>query len=239
MKHRLYLPPPLAVGADRVLDADQTHYLSRVLRLARGSPLLCFDGVGSAWQATLTALSAKAATVHLDACIETLPAPVERLHLVQGILKGAAMDQVIQKATELGATDLWLLAASRSNVALEPERIARKRDHWQRIIESAATQCQQLHLPQLHGPLGLTGCLAALGAARIILLDPGAAPLPLEFAPGSTAVLIGPEGGWTDPERMLAIGSGATPCGLGPLVLRAETAPLAVLAALRHSRRWR
>jgi 16S rRNA (uracil1498-N3)-methyltransferase len=238
VKHRLYLPPPLAAGTERLLDTDQTHYVIRVLRLPRGAELLCFDGEGSAWRATLAAVSARSATVRLDALIEALPPPGTRLHLAQGLLKGAAMDQVVQKATELGATDIWLLAAARSNLALDAERLDRKRSHWQRVIESAATQCQQLHLPQLHGPMPLDECLAALHETRIMLLDPGAPPLPLEATLGSVTALIGPEGGWTDAERALALGHGAQPCGLGRLVLRAETAPLAVLAALRHSRRW-
>jgi 16S rRNA (uracil1498-N3)-methyltransferase len=238
VKHRLYLPPPLTAGADRALDAEQAHYLTRVLRLPRGAPLVCFDGVGSAWRATLTAVSGKSATIRIEECLEQLAAPIERLHLVQGILKGAAMDQVVQKATELGATDLWLLEAARSNVAVGAERVARKREHWQRVIESAAAQCHQLHLPRLHGPLSLAACLDELRDVQLLLLDPGAAPLPLEPPPGALAVLIGPEGGWSDPERSLAVNQGAVPCGLGRLVLRAETAPLAVLAALRHGRHW-
>jgi 16S rRNA (uracil1498-N3)-methyltransferase len=238
MKHRLYLPPPFAAGAERVLDADQAHYLTRVLRLPRGGRLTCFDGAGSAWLATLTAASGKSATVRFDELLEQRPAPGARLHLVQGILKGAAMDEVIQKATELGATDIWLLEAARSNVALDRDRRGRKLEHWQRIVESAAAQCQQLHLPDLHGPLSLAECLDALGAVPVLFLDPGAQPLPLVPPEGPLAVLVGPEGGWSDPERTLAIGRGAMPCGLGRLVLRAETAPLAILAALRHSRHW-
>jgi len=238
VKHRLYLPPPLAAGTERPLDAEQTHYVSRVLRLPRGAELLCFDGEGSAWRGTLAAVSARSATVRLEALIESIPPPGARLHLAQGLLKGAAMDQVVQKATELGATDIWLLAAARSNLALDADRLDRKRGHWQRVIESAATQCQQLHLPRLHGPMPLGECLAALQETRIMLLDPGAPPLPLEATVGPVTALIGPEGGWTDAERALALTQGAQPCGLGRLVLRAETAPLAVLAALRHSRRW-
>jgi 16S rRNA (uracil1498-N3)-methyltransferase len=238
MKHRLYLPPPFAPGAERVLDADQTHYLTRVLRLPRGSTLICFDGVGSAWRATLTAISGRHATLRFDEELEHRPAPLHRLHLVQGILKGAAMDEVIQKSTELGATDLWLFDAARSNVSLAQERRGRKLEHWQRIVESAAAQCHQLHLPILHGPLPLADCLDALSATQLLLLDPGAPPLPLEPPEGTLAVLVGPEGGWSESERTLAIARGALVCGLGRLVLRAETAPLAVLAALRHSRHW-
>lgn len=238
MKHRLFLAPPLSTGMDRTLDAEQTHYLTRVLRLPRGSPVTCFDGIGSAWRATLTDISGRSASVRLEERLESVPAQVERLHLVQGMLKGAAMDQVIQKATELGATDIWLLDAARTNVALDAGRISRKLEHWQRVIESAAGQCQQLHLPRLHGPMSLAECLGSLAGVCVLLLDPGAPALPLNPPTGSLAVLIGPEGGWSEQERTLAARHGAMPCGLGRLVLRAETAPLAVLAALRHSRGW-
>jgi 16S rRNA (uracil1498-N3)-methyltransferase len=81
-------------------------------------------------------------------------------------------------------------------------------------------------------------CLAELNGVAVLLLDPGAPPLPLAPPGGALAVLVGPEGGWTDQERALALRHGAMPCGLGRLILRAETAPLAVLAAMRHARGW-
>jgi 16S rRNA (uracil1498-N3)-methyltransferase len=238
VKHRLYLPPPLAAGSDRILDADQTHYLTRVLRLPRGAVIVCFDGAGAAWEATLADVTGRAATLRIERLIEHTDPPAGRLHLVQALLKGAAMDEVIQKATELGATDIWPLAAARSNVGLDGERLSRKREHWQRVIESAAAQCRQLYLPQLHELSRLDACLAQLNDVRLLLLDPGAPPLPRTLPEGALAVLIGPEGGWDEAERARAIALGARPCGLGALVLRAETAPLAVLAALRHSRGW-
>jgi 16S rRNA (uracil1498-N3)-methyltransferase len=238
VKHRLYLPPPLTAGSDQTLDYEQTHYLTRVLRLPRGTAIVCFDGAGAAWEATLGDATARTATLRIERLIERTDPPAERLHLVQGLLKGAAMDEVIQKATELGTTDIWLLAAARSNVGLDRVRLARKREHWQRVIESAAAQCRQLHLPRLHGPLRLDECLSELAGVTSLLLDPGAAPLPRDLPDGALAVLIGPEGGWDDAERAHAISHGARAYGLGSLVLRAETAPLAVLAALRHSRGW-
>jgi 16S rRNA (uracil1498-N3)-methyltransferase len=238
VKHRLHLPPPLAAGTDRPLDSEQTHYLTRVLRLSRGAQIVCFDGAGSAWEAVLVAVAGRTATLRIERLLERTDPPGDRLHLVQGLLKGPAMDEVIQKATELGATDIWLLAAARSNVGLDGERVSRKREHWQRVVESAAAQCRQLHLPRLHGPLRLDECLAGVAGASLLLLDPGAPPLPRTLPDGSLAVLIGPEGGWDDAERSRAHAHGARACGLGALVLRAETAPLAVLAALRHSRGW-
>lgn len=238
MKHRLYLPPPLSTGAEITLDAERAHYLVRVLRLTRDTRLICFDGEGSAWASTLTTASPKAATLRLDELLEQRPPPVAALHLAQGLLKGAAMDQVIQKATELGVTDLWLVAAARSNVSLDRSRMERKLEHWRKIIQNAAEQCHQLHLPRLHGPLPLTDCLVALSETHLIMLDPGAPALPLQVDGDAIAILIGPEGGWSEPERDLAAGHGVHRHGLGPLILRAETAPLAVLAAIRHGRGW-
>ena len=238
MTPRLFLPGPLAAGGLYPIAPEQSHYLTRVLRLATGDAVLCCDGAGGLWRAGLVRQSARAFGVELIECLEQIPAPTARLHLLQGLLKGAAMDTVLQKATELGATDIWLIAAARSNVSLGAERAERKRTHWLGILESAAAQCQQLHLPALHGPLELPDALDALTGIPVLLLDPGAAPLPRELPSGPVALLVGPEGGYSAPERELALGRGAIACGLGSLILRAETAPLAALAAIRHSRGW-
>lgn len=238
MTPRLFLPGPLAAGAPCAITPEQSHYLTRVLRLTAGDDVLCCDGAGALWRAVLARAGARAFGIELIECLQQTPAPTARLHLLQGLLKGAAMDTVLQKATELGATDLWLITAERSNVSLGAERAERKRVHWLGVLESAAAQCQQLHLPALHGPLALPDALDALTGIPLLLLDPGATPLPRELPAGPIALLVGPEGGFAAPERALALARGATPCGLGSLILRAETAPLAALAAIRHARGW-
>jgi len=239
LKHRLYLPGPLTPQDVVTLDRERAHYLTRVLRLRRGEAIVCFDGAGSAYQARLSDATARTATLQLGDLLVCEAPPIARLHLAQGLLKGAAMDQVVQKATELGATDLWLVQAGRSNVSGDADRLARKCEHWQRVIESASEQCGALHLPRLHSPRTLAALCAEAPAARIILLDPGAPPLPLDLPRESLLLLIGPEGGWSASEREVAVHAGAVCHGLGDRVLRAETAPLAVLAALRHSWGWR
>lgn len=238
MTPRLFLPGPLSAGGLHPLAPEQAHYLLRVLRLAAGDPVLCCDGAGELWQAVLVRSGSRAFAVELIACQLRTPAPTLRLHLLQGLLKGAAMDTVLQKATELGATDIWLITSARSNVSLGPDRVERKREHWLGILESAAAQCQQLHLPALHGPMALPDALDGMAGTSLLLLDPGAAPLPHALPPGPVGILVGPEGGFAGPERDLALGRGAIACGLGSLILRAETAPLAALAAVRHSRGW-
>ncbi len=239
MKHRLYIPAPLETGQTIRLDPTKAHYLSRVLRLHKGSELLCFDGLGTAWNATLEDDSARSAALRLIEVVLRQVPPEPRLHLVQGLLKGNGMDQVVQKATELGATDIWLIDARRSNVSLTGERLERKLEHWQRIVESACEQCGQLHLPILRKPQPLAEFLQSPPMAQLIMLTPGAAALPLSLPAGPLALLVGPEGGWSDEEQSLATARGVALQGLGALVLRAETAPLAALAAIRHGWGWR
>jgi 16S rRNA (uracil1498-N3)-methyltransferase len=239
VKHRLYVAPPIQSGQTLDLDSERAHYLLRVLRLRRGQEIECFDGIGRAWVATLADASARSAKLQVGALLAEAPEPEPRLHLAQGLLKGAAMDRVVQKATELGATDLWPILAERSNVPADPARQQRKRLHWQRVIENAAEQCGTLHLPRLHHDRDLARFLAEAPAARTILLDPGAACLPLTLPRVATCVLVGPEGGWSEAERGAAMNADVRSHGLGDRVLRAETAPLAVLAALRHGWGWR
>ncbi|MDZ7668460.1 MAG: 16S rRNA (uracil(1498)-N(3))-methyltransferase [Gammaproteobacteria bacterium] len=238
MKHRLYHPPPLTSGMALALDRDRAHYLLRVLRLREGAELLCFDGAGRAWAATVADASPRRATLDLGDLVAEAPPPEPRLHLAQGQLKGAAMDRAIQKATELGVTDIWPLRAERSNVPADRQRLARKHDHWQKIIENAAEQCATLYLPRLHPLQELTEFLAQAPPAEWILLQPGAPALPLTLPRTPAGVLVGPEGGWTESELQAAAARQITCHGLGSLVLRGETAPLAALAAIRHGWGW-
>jgi 16S rRNA (uracil1498-N3)-methyltransferase len=244
---RILLPGPFEAGQRRLLEGEQAHYLLHVLRLADGADVHCFDGAGALWAGRVVRAprpqaragrDGRALQIELMHSLAAEPLPEHRLHLVQALLKGAAMDTVLQKSTELGATDIWLIAAERSNVSLSGEQRDRKHAHWQRVIESAAAQCQQLHLPLLHGPLTLAAVLAELQGVALLMLAPGAPALPAVPPSGALAVLVGPEGGFTTQEQTLAERHGAALHGLGPLILRAETAPLAVLAALRHARGW-
>lgn len=239
MKHRLYHPPPLETGQTLTLDRVGDHYLTRVLRLRRGEQLECFDGAGRAWVATLQAASPRSATLRVGALLADEPEPQPRLHLVQGLLKGGAMDLVVQKATELGATDLWPVLAERSNVPTAEARLARKFQHWQRIAESATEQCGGRHLPRLHPVTDLEAFLGGGPDAQLILLDPEAAILPPSLPRLDTCLLIGPEGGWSPRERDAVLAAGGRRHALGARILRGETAPLATLAAVRHGWGWR
>lgn len=235
MKHRLYLPSPLELGAAITLDAERSHYVTRVLRAP--SEIYCFDGSGCEFRAHITATNTKACVLELVEQHRVETKPAEDIHLALGLLKGSAMDRAIQKSTELGATDIWPIQAERSNTNLPREQ--KKHRHWQRIIESAAEQSHRLFLPVLHEPLSLKVFLASSVVAQKLFLDIGQQVFPAVIPRQSTVLLTGPEGGWSASERELARDNGATGFSLGEYVLRAETAPLAALAALHQAWRWR
>jgi len=123
-------------------------------------------------------------------------------------------------------------------VHIEGPRVARRETHWRAVIASAAEQCGRLWLPTLHTPQPFGELLRQHIAAQTLLLDPGAPPLGATIPLVDTMLLIGPEGGLSDAERDAAIASGARPVGLGRLVLRTDTAPIAAIAVLRQAWGW-
>ncbi len=241
MKHRLFLKPEQlharTASDDLTLDPEQAHYLVRVLRLRSGQTLRGFDGLGSEWALTVVEVGPRRGSVTLGARLRQEPPP-KRLALASAWLKGSAMDMVVQKATELGASDVYPLHTERSNVRVDEQRQSNKLAHWQRIAISASEQSTRLHVPVVHAPRTLSALLADPPTPRCLFLDLAAAPLDAGPQPEPLTLLVGPEGGWSDAERAAAREAGATFAGLGDLVLRAETAPLAVLAAIRHGWHW-
>ncbi|MCZ6640952.1 MAG: 16S rRNA (uracil(1498)-N(3))-methyltransferase [Gammaproteobacteria bacterium] len=238
MKHRLYLSPPLKVGALVTLDAERSHYITRVLRLKADTEILCFDGEGTEFHAYIRLADTKASLLEIGEQSRLAQAPAERIHLAQGVLKGSAMDRAVQKATELGATNIWPILADRSATKANGPS-GRKHRHWQRIVESASEQSRRLYLPELHEPVTLAVFFAKSRVAQKLFLDIGQEVLPAVIPRKTTALLIGPEGGWSDTEREIAETHGALGFSLGALVLRAETMPIAALAALRQAWGWR
>lgn len=241
MTQRLYLRESqlagAAEGAELTLESDQAHYLTRVLRLKSGDGLYCFDGVGREWRASLKR-DGRHALVTLGALSRQEPPPTHKLVLAAAWLKGAAMDTVVQKATELDATEVVVLRTTRGNVQVDERRVDSKLRHWRQIAASAAEQSGRLYLPQIHDPVALNDALDGFGNCRRVMLDPGGPALDVGNRPVDLMLLVGPEGGWTDAERAQALAQGAEIVGLGRTVLRAETVPLAALAAVHQCWGW-
>lgn len=237
-KNRLYHAGPLGGGQSVVLDPESSHHLVRVLRLAAGEPLELFNGDGRRFPARLTGVDPRAALVELsEPFVADTESPLS-ISLAQALPGGDKMDWVIEKAVELGVCAIQPLFSSRSVLKLDAARAARRLSHWQRVVIAACMQCGRDRLPVLHPPMALgTWLTQGVGdeAAGRWLLSPGG-PQGLPSAPESARsvwLLVGPEGGFSDPEEAQAIDCGWQPVRLGPRILRTETAALAAVAALQ------
>ena len=235
--HRLYLDSPLQAGVVALGAPAMRHV--RALRLRAGDPVIVFDGGGGQWQARLGAAGDR---VELLAFEDVEREAAQAVELAVGVPANERMDWLVEKAVELGVQGIAPLMTSRAVLRLEGERAERRSAHWRGVAIAACEQCGRNRLPQLRPVQTLEHWLrglAAGGAARCLLAAPSQAQaLPLaRWATGLPAgqpvlALSGPEGGLDDAEIGLALRAGFVPVSLGPRTLRAETAPLALLAGL-------
>lgn len=239
--HRLFVPPEQLTAPRVKLTAEQARYLGTVLRLGPGEELEVFDGKGARFRAWLEdAPELHAAVLRLAEPLAEGPLRAVDVVLVQALAKGEKMEVVVQKATELGASRIVPLSSERAVVRLTVERGGSKADRWRRIAQEAARQSGRADVPRIDEPCGWDEVLALLReepSRRGLLLDPDGKALRLgQAARGARRVLIavGPEGGFSPGERERALQGGMLPVGLGPLVLRTETAGLAALSVILH-----
>jgi len=231
---RIYHPKPIQLGSTLLLDDDAANHVGRVLRMQTGQPLQLFNGDGNNYAVTITEVSKKQVQVQ----VETLVAnPVEsplRIHLGQGISRGDRMDFAIQKAVELGVTEITTLFTERCGVKLDGERLAKRNEQWQKIAISACEQSGRSVVPTVHAAISLTQWLAQSTKELTLTLDPRASATIKTLAPASAIrLVIGPEGGFTDHEVAITATAGFNGIQLGPRILRTETAALTAISALQ------
>ena len=230
---RFFIDAPLSLG-EHPLPEAQAHYIGRVLRMAEGDALQVFDGSGMEFRGTLLEVGKKRVTVRLD---ERFAGQVEsplQIHLGQGLSRGERMDWAIQKATELGVSEITPIFSERCEVRLKDERADKRLMHWRQVAISACEQCGRSRVPVIHPPLLLADWIKQTQAELKLVLHPVAEPLVSHAKPASLAFLIGPEGGLSDAEVEQARGAGFLPARLGPRVLRTETAPVVALAVAQQ-----
>ena len=182
-----------------------------------------------------TAVSKKQLSVLVQGFIASDTDSALQVHLGQCLSRGERMDYAIQKATELGVTQLTPLFSERCEVRLNTERLNKRTQHWQQVAVSASEQSLRCSVPAVESAQHLTNWVSSIQADLKLVLDPRAAqPLSSFAAPTSVALLIGPEGGLSDQEVAQAAAAGFLPIALGPRVLRTETAPIAALSLLQY-----
>jgi 16S rRNA (uracil1498-N3)-methyltransferase len=246
---RLFVAAPLGAGRAVAPEAGQIHYLTDVMRMAAGDPVLVFNGEDGEWKARLA--GAKRKTV-LEVEDQTRPQPAPgRLHYLFSPLKRARLDYMVQKAVEMGVSHLHPVMMRHT----QAERV--NLDRMRANAIEAAEQCGILAIPAIAPPCDFPAALAALGdGCRLVFCDEdalGGDPIAVlrrdlsrgdlsgGFSAGGDpgggaelAVVIGPEGGFADDERaMLLIRPHTSRIALGPRILRADTAAVAALAVVQ------
>lgn len=231
---RFYLDAPLEAGEHR-LEGDLAHYIGRVLRLAPGAPVQVFNGSGQEWTGEIIEVSKRLVSVRLDAARPGLAESPLRVHLGQAMSRGERMDWAIQKAVELGASEITPLFTERCEVKLQGERADKRQAHWQQIAISACEQCGRSLVPKVHPPTLLDTWLGDLRSdLKLVLHHRTEHSLASLERPESLALLIGPEGGLSSEEIRRAQACGFKPACFGPRVMRTETAPIAALAVAQY-----
>jgi 16S rRNA (uracil1498-N3)-methyltransferase len=232
---RIFCPSPLAAGSKFDLAPGAAHHVLRVLRLQAGDALTLFDGAGGEYHAELAQATRRGVAVHVIEHRDIERESPLTVTLVQGLAAADRMDQVVQKAVELGATAIAPVGATRSVARLEGARAQRRVEHWRQIVIAACEQSGRNRLPQVDLPCALATWLSTPSAAalRVLLLPDAAAALAdLGRPAGPVELLVGPEGGFTAEEAAAARAAGFRPVRLGPRVMRTETAGPAMLAAM-------
>lgn len=237
MTIRLFVARPLVAGAELSLPPGAARH-AQVRRVQPGDTLLLFDGGGSDWPATVLAVGRSEVLVRVGQPLAVARELPHEVTLALGMPANERMDMLVEKATELGVARLQPLLTERSVLRLAGERAERKREHWQAVAQAACEQCGRARVPVIEPVRTLADWLPSVRAGLRLLLSlhQSARTLPEAAAslpPGAAlCTLSGPEGGLTAAEEDAALAAGFVVAGLGPRVLRAETAPLAVLAWL-------
>jgi 16S rRNA (uracil1498-N3)-methyltransferase len=243
MTMRLFVDLPLASGFELSLPPGATRH-AQVRRVQPGDLLALFDGHGCDWPAEVLAVGRSEVHVRVGPPVTVDSELPLHVTVALGMPANERMDAVVEKATELGVAVIQPLHTERSVLRLNGDRAEKKRAHWQAIAEAACEQCGRARVPLVAPVLALSRWLADLAAEsgardeslRLLLsLQPDAQPLPQRTTaqPARRVVTLnGPEGGLTPDEEAAARRAGFLPTTMGRRVLRADTAPLAVLAAL-------
>lgn len=234
---RIYFPRPLHSGAIVTLDTQATQHVVRVLRLAPGDVLMLFNGqpLNGRYGEYQAALKDVKGAVLIDDFIARGTESPLHITLAQAISRGERMDYAVQKAAELGVTQIVPLVTEFCVVRMQDERKGKRVVHWQGIATSACEQSGRVRVPGVSAPQSFAEWLPAVNAGVKLVLDPLAQTTlrQLPVPQGDIVLLAGPEGGLSDAEVAQAKRAGFTPVRLGPRILRTETVPAAALAALQ------
>lgn len=221
-------------GGSAELRGDDARHLTRVLRVEPGQQFEISDQQG-AWLAEVAEARGERVVFRVLEPVATAEMPV-RIALYAALIKFDRFEWMIEKVTELGVERIQPVETARSEKGLF-EASRKRLERWQRIARESSQQSRRLRAPEIRPALGWQTAVAACSGLRFFLDESGAPPLPRQLpadrAPAiEVALLVGPEGGWTESERQDAAAADWVAASLNPQILRAETAAIAGVAIL-------
>jgi 16S rRNA (uracil1498-N3)-methyltransferase len=234
MARRRFFVPEIRRGIAELTGPDAEH-LVRVLRAEVGQVYELSDNQNLYLATVETARKSLVSFRVTEKLAE--PAPSVRLTLVAALIKFDRFEMLVEKATELGVDTIQPFEATRTEHGLAQAAVKRLA-RWEKIAVEASQQSRRVHLPRIERPLRVAQALAVEAPVRLLLDEDLAPPIADQLpvsrsAADRVALLLGPEGGWTEEERATARNAGWLPCSLGPMILRAETAAIAGLAVIQ------
>jgi 16S rRNA (uracil1498-N3)-methyltransferase len=239
--HRFFAPT-LDPGDETVsLPRDEGEHLVRVLRLSAGDTVSVFDGRGHEFLARVASLAPRDVRLQLLSRVNVPPEAVVPITLVQAVLKGDKMDEIVRDAVMLGVTAIQPLVCRRAETTVAALVRGARLDRWRRLALASAKQSGRAVVPEILTPLAFDTCLDEPPAAlRLMLVEPSADAVTEPIGvlrdghpPADASVWIGPEGGWDPVECAAGRRRGLRLVSLGRHTLRADAVPVAVLSVLR------
>jgi 16S rRNA (uracil1498-N3)-methyltransferase len=232
---RFYYPDTLAQQSTIQLIDNAAHHVSSVLRLKINDSIILFNGDGADYSAKIINIAKKTVNVQI---IEKLMINREsslQIHLGQAISRSEKIDLVIQKAVELGVTEITPLMMQHCAVKFNAEQLNKKMAHWQGIIINACEQCGRNVIPTLYLPISIATWLEQSHSCGLVFDTEEKQSLKsFSFQPAHVSLLIGPEGGLSNNELTLAKHFHFNAIRLGHRILRTETAAIAAISIVQY-----
>ena len=234
---RIYTTSELQTSKEVYLDTNACKHIKDVLRLKPGDKIVLFNGDGSDYQSEIKAATKKQITALVGNKTQVNNESSLNIHLLQPLCRSDKMDWCLQKATELGVSEITPVISKRVNINIPQDRLKKKASHWHAVIASACEQSGRAQIPVINPPTHLDKAIAAVAEDTVkIVASPNSNETiaTTSVAEASNCVcLIGPEGGLTTEEIMLVENVGFNSVSLGPRILRLETAVIATITLLQ------
>ena len=236
-----FIDPSLVIGPEVSITGSEVHHIKNVLRLKPGDGLKLFDGTGFEYEAVIVRVSAKKVTVEIQHKARAAAPSGVQIIVAQAFLKEKKMDDLVRKLCELGMTRWVPFFSKRSIARPDAKRLEARSQRWQRIATEAVKQCRRIDTPQIADALSFEAMLdfSQNCDVRIVFWENESSPLTGGLAsedspPKKILLMLGPEGGFTDQEIEQLQNRGFVPAGLGPRILRAETATIAAVTLVQY-----